>query len=170
MVEINKILGTIQEAIEIEKFGYDFYSNMRLFVKDPDGHRLISNIAKLEIDHIKWLEEEYNRQYPKMYASENSDQIGISIEGKSEIFFKDKNIDVFQNFEAKAAVKFAINIEKRSMEFYKQNIDLTNDQDLKILFNKLAEFEKEHISVLSETLKSLETENKWSSPSIHVHW
>jgi rubrerythrin len=170
MVEINKILGTIQEAIEIEKFGYDFYSNMRLFIKDPDGHKLISHIAKLEIDHIKWLEEEYNRQFPKMDTLRNDEKIGISIEGKSNIFLKDKNIEIFQNFEASKAVKFAIDIEKRSMDFYKQNIELTDDQDLKNLFSKLADFENEHISVLNETLKSLESKNTWASPSVHIHW
>ena len=58
MHEVDRVLGTIQQAIEIERFGYEFYNHMRTFVKDKDGHKLISYIANLEVDHIKWLEED----------------------------------------------------------------------------------------------------------------
>jgi rubrerythrin len=170
MVAIDKILGTIQQAIEIEKFGYDFYSNMRLFVPDKEGHKLISHLAKLEIDHIKWLEEEYKKQFQKMSTIEVGEDINISIEGKSEIFFKDRSIDIFKNFEAKEAIKFAIDVENRSMGFYKKHMEITDDQDLKELFSKLADYEKEHISVLNDNLKSLEMDNTWVFPPMHFHW
>lgn len=59
MTAIDRLLITIQEAIEIEKFGCTFYTNMRSFIKDKDGHKFISHLANLEVDHIKWLGDEY---------------------------------------------------------------------------------------------------------------
>ena len=40
MTGIDKVLGTVVQAIEIEKFGYEFYHNMREFVSEievPDN-------------------------------------------------------------------------------------------------------------------------------------
>jgi rubrerythrin len=170
MVEIDKKLSTIQQAIELEKFGYDFYSNMRLFVTDKEGHKLVSYLANLEIDHIKWLEDEYKKQFQRLDSIDEGAQDNISLEGKVELFLKDKNIDVFRNFEASEAIEFAIEVEKRSVEFYRKHMETTDDQDLKSLFNKLADYEKEHISILNETLKSLKSDNKWISALMHVHW
>lgn len=170
MVELDKILVTIQQAIEIEKFGYEFYTNMRLFVKNKNGHRLISHLANLEIDHIKWLENEYKKQFKKIKIFDETGDLGISFEGKSEIFLKDKNVEIFKNFESKTAIKYAIEIEKRSMEFYRNHMESTDDLNLKDLFNKLADYEKDHISILNETLKGLEVENTWILPPMHIHW
>ncbi len=170
MSEIDKILGTIQQAIEIEKFGYDFYTHMRSFVKDKDGHKLLSYIADLEIDHMKWLEEEYKRQLKKLEEFNEEPAPHISITGKEEIFFKDKLPDIFKKFDSKKALNFAIDVENRSIEFYENNLNQTDDEQLKELFKKLADFERDHISILNNTLKSLESEGAWMSPALHILW
>jgi rubrerythrin len=168
--DIDKILGTVQEAIEIEKFGYDFYSNMRTFVKDKDGHKLISRLASLEVDHIKWLEEEYKRQIDKLDTFDSQAAEKISITAKDEIFFKKNLPALFSDFDRVKAVKFAIDIEKRSMEFYQKNLELAEDDVLKDLFKRLADFEQKHINVLNETINSLETKQTWFSEAMRVLW
>lgn len=170
MTELDKVLGTIQQAIEIEKFGYSFYTNMRGFVKDKDGHKLITNFANLEIDHIKWLEDEYKKQFDKIESLDETPTIDVSITGKEDIFLRDKLPEIFKDFDSTKAVKFAIDIEKRSVDFYKNQAEITSDSDLKDLFNRLADFEKEHITILSQTLKSLETKDDWGLASLHIHW
>jgi len=170
MTELDKVLGTIQQAIEIEKFGYSFYTNMRTFVKDKDGHKLITNFANLEIDHIKWLEDEYQKQFNKIKSFDETPSIDISIIGKEDIFLRDQLPEIFKDFDSKKAVNFTIDIEKRSVDFYKDQADITSDADLKDLFRRLADFELEHITILSETLKSLETKNDWSLAMFHVNW
>lgn len=170
MQDIDKILGTVQEAIEIEKFGYDFYSNMRTFVKDKDGHKLISRLASLEVDHIKWLEEEYKRQIDKLDTFDSQAAEKISIIAKDEIFFQKNLPALFSDFDRVKAVKFAIDIEKRSMEFYQKNLELAEDDVLKDLFKRLADFEQKHINVLNETINSLETKQTWFSEAMRVLW
>lgn len=170
MQNIDKILGTVQEAIDIEKFGYDYYSNMRTFVKDKEGHKLISRLASLEVDHIKWLEEEYKKQIDKLESF--SEQAGekISSTAKDETFFQKNLPELFKDFDRIKAVKFAIDIEKRSMEFYKKHLELTDDDELKDLFRRLAGFEEKHISVLNETLNSLKTKKVWYTEAMRVLW
>jgi rubrerythrin len=170
MKGIDKILGTVQEAIEIEKFGYDFYSNMRSFVRDKYGHKLISHLASLEVEHIKWLEEEYKRQFEKLETFDEQPTEKILNVAKEEIFFKQNLPELFRDFDRIKAVKFAIGIEERSLEFYKKNSELTEDEKIKDLFKRLSSFEEEHISILNETLKSLQTTGIWKSPSVRIFW
>ena len=170
MTAIDKLLVSIQEAIEIEKFGYTFYTNMRSFVKDKDGHKFISYLANLEVDHIKWLEDEYKKQLKKLETFDESKTIDISITGKDEIFIGDNMPDIFKEFDRIKALDFAIGIEKHSVEFYKKNMDITEDDDLKQLFKRLVDFESEHIEILTEAKKSLQTTNNWLSIGMHFHW
>jgi rubrerythrin len=170
MTGIDKVLGTVQQAIELEMFGYEFYSNMRTFVKDKDGHKLISQLAKLEVDHIKWLEEEYKRQLEKLKDFNEQETLDILITGKEEIFFKDKLPEVFKEFDSIKAVKFAIEIEEKSAQFYQKNLELTDDEQLKDLFQRLADYEQKHIDVLNGTLSSLQDDDGWATSMMHVLW
>ena len=165
MSEIDKVLGTVKQAIEIEKFGHDFYNSMRTFVKEKDGQVFVSYLAKLEVDHIKWLEEEYERQLGKLTELVEAPAVELSLLGKDEIFFADERVStIFKDFDPVKATSFAIDIEKRSVEFYNKNMDISEDDRTKNLFKRLADFEKEHIVILTNNLESLEAEGKWEEP------
>jgi rubrerythrin len=165
--DIDKELKTIKQAIAIERFGYDFYNNMRDFVKDKNGQLLISYLGRLEVDHIKWLEEEYQRQLSKMDEIQEGQTPDISLIGKEEIFLgEDKLPDIFKDFDPLKAIKFAIDIENRSVKFYEKNMEITDDDKTKDLFKRLADFEKDHIIILKENQKSLQEMGLWKSSSI----
>ena len=166
MSEIDSVLKTVKEAIEIEKFGYEFYNKMRNFVKDRNGQELVSYLARLEIDHIKWLEEEYDRQLGKMDELQEEPEVKLSLIGKGEIFFdKDKLPDIFKQFNPVKAISFAIDIENKSVDFYEKNKKIAKDDKTKELFTRLADFEKDHIIILRENLKSLQEMGLWKSSS-----
>ncbi|UCE73971.1 MAG: ferritin family protein [Methanomassiliicoccales archaeon] len=165
MTEIDMVLGIVEQAIKIEKFGYEFYDSMRSFVKDSKGQRFISYLAKLEVDHIKWLEEEYERQLAKLQELHENREVDISLLAKQEIFLGDPKLpEVFKDFDPKSALNYGIEIEKRSVAFYEKNMDLGDDDNLRELFRKLADFEKDHITILKNNLKSLETKGSWELP------
>ena len=169
MSELDKVLATVLQAIEIERFGYDFYNGMRPFVKDREGQKLISYLGRLEVDHIKWLEEEYDRQLAKLDEIKEEPKVDISLLGKDEIFLGDANLpEFFKEFDPVKATSFAIDIEKRSVEFYEKNMNISDDDRTKELFKKLADFEKDHIVVLSNNLKSLQTKGVWEAPSVRM--
>jgi rubrerythrin len=162
MTGVDKVLGIVSQAIEIEKFGYDFYYSMREFVSDVDGQRLVSYLGKLEVDHIKWLEDEYDRQLSKMQDIDEKPSVNLSLLAKGEIFLDSEKLPkIFKDFDPQHALSFAIQIEKRSIEFYEKNLDVSEDDETKALFQKLADFEREHIVILNDNLKSLKENGKW---------
>ena len=92
MSGFDKVLGTLQQAIEIEKYGYNFYTSMRPMVKDNEGQKLIAYLGKLEVEHIDWLEDEYRRQLAKMDGLEEGVEVSISLMAKEEIFLSDEGL------------------------------------------------------------------------------
>jgi rubrerythrin len=167
MSEIEKVLGAVKEAIEIERFGYDFYNSMREFVKDGNGQKLVSYLAGLEVDHIVWLEEEYRRQLEKLDELREEPEVKISLLGKEEIFFgQDKLPEIFKEFDPVKAVSYAIGIENKSVAFYEKSMDISEDDKTKDLFIRLADFERDHIIILEENLKSLQEIGQWRGSSI----
>lgn len=165
MTGIDKVLGTVVQAIEIEKFGYEFYHNMRGFVSEIDGQRLVSYLGKLEVDHIKWLEEEYERQLSKITDFNESPAVDLALLAKGEIFLDSEKLpEIFKDFDPQHALTFAIQIEKRSIEFYEGAMVTSEDDSVKALFQKLADFEREHIVLLNDNLKSLQDNGKWITP------
>jgi rubrerythrin len=166
MTVIEKKLGVLNQAIEIERFGHDFYSSMRTHVKDKKGQKLISFLARFEVDHIKWLEEEYDRQLKKLDEISEEETVDLSVIGKGEIFLTDEVPELFKDFDPIKATGFAIDVEKRSVEFYESNMKTTDDDQMKDLFKRLLDFEKDHIEVLEKNLMNLKSKGKWIEPPV----
>jgi len=161
-VQIDRTLGTIRQAIEIENFGYGFYNTMRAFTKDRTAQSIISHLAEMELEHMKWLEEEYGRSLQNSEELNESGAEPISITAKGEIFLDYRRLpEIFSDFDAVKAIKFAIDIERRSVEFYAKYQGILDDDDTRNLFKRLADFEQDHIDLLTENLKSLESTGDW---------
>lgn len=158
---IDTSLAIIKQAIDIEQFGYEFYNNMRSFVRNRVGQKMISHLVNMEVDHIRWLEEEYDRQLDRLDEFDDTEQIDVSIEGKSEMFVVDELPGVFRDSDPEKALEYAIMVEKRSMAFYANNLKITDDDNIRQLFHRLADFEKEHIELLDINLQSLRSGGPW---------
>jgi rubrerythrin len=162
MKETDKVLGLIHQAIEIEKFGYHFYTSMKPFVKDRNGQKMLSHLAKLEIEHMTWLEHEYRHQLEQMEEFEEVPEVNVSLVAEENIFLVDDRIpDVFSTLDHIGALKYAIDIEKRSIRFYRENLELSTDDRLKELFGKLADFEEDHLRILEENMTHLKDAGEW---------
>ena len=159
-MKIDTTLAIIKQAIEIEQFGYDFYNNMRSFVRTRVGQKVVSHLANLEVDHIRWLEEEYDRQLDKLQEFDENHTIDLSLTGKNEIFIIDKLPEVFSGADPEQALEFAIEVEQKSVKFYSYRETIEDDR-LKELFGKLADYEREHIELLKENLKSIQAGGPW---------
>jgi rubrerythrin len=164
MVRTDRVLGTIQQAMEIERFGYGFYNSMRPFVKDTKGQKFISYLANLELQHLHWLEEAYTKQLINMDAFDESEPTNLSLIGRDEIFIEENMPDLFKNFDPVGAVEYAIKVENKSAEFYERYQDLSDDDRLNDLFKNLVDFERDHIKILEKTLDSLKSRGEWEAP------
>jgi rubrerythrin len=163
MAQIDRVLGAIQQAMEIERFGYGFYNSMRPFVKDSKGQKFISHLANLELQHLHWLEEEYTRQLVNMDALDEAEPTNMSLVG-TEVFVGENMPDIFKKFDPVGAVEYAIQVEIKSVEFYERYQDISDDDRLNDLFKRLVDFEKDHITILESNLESLKSKGEWEAP------
>jgi len=161
MEKLEKTLKVIMQAIEIEKYGYDFYTSMRMMVKDPEGVMILSKLAMMELDHAQWLEDAYLDQLHVVDEFDETLEMDLLLEAKEKIFLDDPRVKVFRAFDAVQALDFAIDVEKKSVAFYRDNQEIFEDTRLKELFSKLVDFEAEHIGYLTKLKDSVDAHNSW---------
>lgn len=161
---IDKTLAIIREAIEIEKFGHEYYNKLRMIVKDRRGQVVLSYLAKLEVDHMNWLEEEYERQLNSLEYMDEQPSEGIKLPAIEEIFVVDALPYMFDGTDHVKAMEYAVQLEIRSVEFYTKAMEYSDDQRTKDLFMKLADFEKDHIEILNKNIENLKKNGMWIKP------
>lgn len=161
---IDKTLAIIREAIEIERFGHDFYNKIRMIVKDKRGQTVLTYLAKLEIDHMLWLEQEYSRQLESLDEFDEDSAEGILLPAIDEIFVVDALPYMFDGTDHVKALEYAIQLEERSVEFYTKAMEYSEEQRTKDLFMKLADFEKDHIEILNKNIENLKKNELWVKP------
>lgn len=156
------VLGILRSAINIEKFGIRYYRAVSNVLEDRGGKELLNYLAEIESDHQRLLEQEYDKQ--KELGSEAVKSLpldNLDDQGNEIIFSEPLEYYEPENVTAVDAVKFGINVEQRSIDFYSSAAKIMNDLLLKETFNKLVDFEKEHLELLNKTLESLEKDGSW---------
>jgi len=161
---IDKTLAIIREAMEIEKYGYDFYHKIRMVVKDKKGQVVLTYLAKLEADHMIWLEKEYFRQLESLDEFDENPAEGIQLPAIDEIFVVDALPYMYDGTDHVKAMEYAVQLEIRSVEFYTKAMEYSEEQRTKDLFMKLADYEKDHIEVLNKNIENLKKSGMWIKP------
>jgi rubrerythrin len=164
MYETDARLRMLREAISIESYGYDFYNLMRAQVKDKSAQVVLSFLASMEADHMMWLEKEYMRQLRSTGASAGGHAHGIKMSALEEIFVTDRLPELYTGSDMKIALEFALEVELRSMKFYTDAMNLADDDELKLLFRKLADFEMDHAKLLKLNIENLKRKGIWVEP------
>jgi len=164
MKQIDRTLKIIREAVEIERYGYDFYDTLRSQIGDKGGQVVIAYLAGLEVEHMIWLENEYMKQLKSLDILDEGHVDSIAIAAKEEFFIVDKLPEMYRGTDVAQALDFAIEVEERSVMFYRKAIDMFDDPNLKALFTKLADFERDHIKLLKCNIDSLKKNGNWSAP------
>ncbi len=160
---IDKTLAIIREAIKIERYGYDFYTLLRDQVDDRRGQIVLSYLAKLEAEHMKWLEDEYIKQLNSLEELDEGQAEPLNLTAIQEIFVVDKLPEMYTGADHVKALEFAKDVEANSIRFYSKAKEHSDSQDLKTLFDKLADFEKDHMEFLEHNIRTLKENGLWAS-------
>ncbi len=136
-----RVLGT---ALELERKGFTFYSEAAKKTENETGKKMFSQLAKEEEEHIGKLRKMFGNSYPQ----NNHTEIPLF---DAEVSEYSGEID---------AIKIGIDMEKKSIEFYKN----WAKGNLKLLFNELIEFEKEHLELLEAELDYVQ-KTRWKIDS-----
>lgn len=142
----------LRYAMEMELNGHNFFKENAKKFKDPTSEALFIKLAKVEMEHYKYLENQLNS-----YIETNS------FDTSSEVMDREENI-----FESRAEsehieatlqesdipditiLRMAYLIERDYKEFYTNAAENAGDENIKAIFNKLASWEEGHEAIFKQ--------------------
>lgn len=143
------ISEVIEQAVQTERLGYEFYTKTaKKFEKDEGLNKLFCTLAEKELQHEKTFED--LKITVKDNTSAGWDEVSRYLRAivESEFFIgKNKALPNLEHVKTiKDAVKFAISFEKETLLYYYALKDALKEKDI---MNKIIEEEKSHIVWLS---------------------
>lgn len=153
----------LQKAIDIEVFGYDYYKKIGNSVDNKEGKALLIYLANAEEEHKKRLESMLNK-FGGVTRKTDIDTLMADIlmdEGIQKIFKGLMKKEKFETVDAIEALKLGMEVEAKSIDFYNNNAEKSPESDIVSLFTELSNWEKEHLEILSENVRSLKDEGVW---------
>lgn len=154
-MENYSISEAIEQAIQTEKMGYDFYTKMtERFEKDDNLKKLFDTLALKEREHEKTfsdLMKKVSHQIP-----ENWTEVSMYLRAivESEFFLgKEKSLASLEHLKSvEDAVAFAIGFEKETLLYFHSLKDAIKEHEI---IDEIINEEKSHIVWLSEFRKTL---------------
>ena len=145
----------------MEKQGYDIYMEASRSTSNVLGKSTLQEIARKELDHIKAIKEFSKKNFDKAIASinplEKKDYVlPIMKELKSTL---DQKIQKDSDLEN--AYKVAMELEKKSYDYYQDLKNKSEDPKSKDFFQFLMGEENTHYELLEETLEYLNRPANW---------
>jgi rubrerythrin len=164
MEKKEQLLKIVKDAIRVENDGYQFYRLAEEKTQDPKGKEVFASLAQDETNHMQILKSLYSsvKSEKDFKFDEVKDMKHIlDTTSESPIFSKEfsQRLEGAQ-FEM-TALSIGILLEKNAVEFYKKSAQETEKEDIKMLFNYLADWEGEHLRALVNQQKYLQ-EDYWS--------
>jgi rubrerythrin len=149
-METHKALDILKMAILMEKRGYAFYAKVAENSKDPETKHVFLVMADEEAKHVKFLSEQFIH-YGKNHEFAKVDFPDLKEEGFTKLILSEdmKQKISSAGFEA-AAISAAVDFEKRAIEVYTKQAEITTDPNEKALYHWLADWEKGHLKVLND--------------------
>ncbi len=134
----------------MEKRGHSFYMKVAEQALEPEIQHIFLTMAEEETQHIKFLSDQYV-SFEKSHSFKKLDLPNLIDDGFSTLILTDEmksNISS-AGFEA-AAISAAMDFEKRAIEVYTQQAEVTTDRNEKELYQWLANWEKGHLKILND--------------------
>jgi rubrerythrin len=149
-METKSPLDILKMAILMEMRGFSFYTKVAEQTKDDAIANIFTIMAQEENLHIKYLSEQFaNFEKSKHFGDTpvtDSPAAGIT---KLILNEEIKNKISAAGFEA-AAISAAIEMEKKAIEVYSHQGEISKDPNEKKLYKWLADWEQGHLKVLNE--------------------
>jgi rubrerythrin len=164
MEKRDQLLEIVKKAIRVENDGYQFYRVAEEKTKDPKGKEVFASLANDETNHMQILKSLYQSIKEKgEYKFDEVKDMKHILETTSEspIFSKEFKQRIGQAEFEMTALSVGILLEKDSIEFYKKAAQQSEDEEVKMLFSYLANWEGEHLRALVQQQKFLQ-EDYWT--------
>jgi len=165
---MNDLIADTKLAIELEKKGYDFYTETAKKTSNPLASSTLKSLAVREMEHLNRVKEFYQDIAGEKKLK--SDWLkGVEIPPKKEEILKpilqklksalDKKFETDK--EINDAYMIAEGLERDSFNLYDKISKESDNEIAKKFYAALAQEEREHYAILEETLQYLNNPGDW---------
>ncbi len=147
----------IDSAIEMEKQTRAYYEEAAGRVNDPSGKKMLELLAKEEKKHSQVLVEMRDGNYGNLAASSLIDEVRNLV---TEGIGTGRNL-ISTDISLRGILQKAMEIEQAMLRFYEDKAAIADDAEVKNLFAKLAEQEKEHYLLISSLSEYFDRPAEW---------
>jgi rubrerythrin len=155
-----KLRHLIEQAIQMEKDGIDFYEKLSEKVPYASGKKMILSFADDERKHLRILDEIFSNVtsiHIEEYLTESPprEKVKTVFDGAEE------KIDTVSITDELSALKLAMDMEEKSYRLYEEARDIETNSNLKKLWTRLVEEEKRHYDIFWNTYDFIENPEEW---------
>lgn len=149
-MDTSSTLDILKMAILMEKRGNAFYTTVAANSSDLGISHIFMVMADEETKHVKFLSDQYIA-FERGQSFQKVDLPDLAQEGFATLILTEEMKQKISSagFEA-AAITAAIDFEKRAIEVYSRQGELSTDPNEKALYHWLTDWEKGHLRILSE--------------------
>ncbi|NQT29530.1 MAG: ferritin family protein [Candidatus Saganbacteria bacterium] len=165
---MNDLIADTKAAIELEKKGYDFYTQTAAKTTNPLAISTLTGLAERELEHLEKIKEFYEnltgvQKLPSDWLK------GVEVPPSKKELLKGITQKLKESLEMKfeserdinEAYKIAEGLERDSYNLYDKISKNSSDEIAKKFFAALAQEEKEHYDILEDTLQYLNRPGDW---------
>ncbi len=148
----------VASALQLEKDGRAFYLEAAAKASSEVVKQVLVGLADDELLHIEWIEK-------MLPAVEDGDVANRQLYGKLRAIFVDGGDAEKQRAATSgddiAALKYAFDIEEKSQTTYADWAKETDDEEVRNLCTVLADVEKFHAELISNSIEYLQKPGDW---------
>ena len=141
----------LELTLAIERRGYTFYTNASRKTKSGSGRRMFQRLAAEESDHLRRLQQEHRSLIEKNeWLKHEPARLPLSRKIVEEIFPQKEllKIEVKDETNELDALHIAMNLERRSHQFFKDFASQISDSNGRKIFMDFASDEESHLRAL----------------------
>jgi len=156
--ETTVVRDALELTLAIERRGYTFYTNASRKTKNGSGRLMFQRLAAEESDHLRRLQAEHRSLLEKNeWLKREPARLPLSRKIVEEIFPQKEllKIEVKDQTSDIDALNIAMNLERRSHQFFMDFAKQITDADGRKIFIDFAKDEESHLQALQTEYNSL---------------
>jgi Fur family ferric uptake transcriptional regulator len=157
-LETTLVRDALELTLSIERRGYTFYTNASRKTKNGSGRVMFQRLAAEESDHLRRLQDEYRSLVEKNeWLKREPARLPLSRKIADEIFPQKEllKVEVKEETTDLDALNIAMNLERRSHQFFKDFAEQISDANGRKIFMEFAKDEESHLRALRAEYQTL---------------
>lgn len=159
--QATELASILKTAVQVEENGFNTFTRFAKQTEHEHGKRVFQRLAQDELEHKGILESQLKN------LSEGGSWQGIDIPQSSVEKLLPKIRDKEQRTKGQSglgeleALNTALDLEKKTAQFFRDQADKVVDPEAKKLFIRLAEWEDAHYELIMAELDSIKNTGLW---------